>query len=148
MRFLSAFALWAGWRKPRATDIPNTRPITPRPEWRGWWDELVVALRLAGRKPRVTDFNAVKWYVAPSIPTSLMNGVLRPLNGVLYDPKTCFGGIALFGDCSITLIESCVEYPTIVRHEMTHIIRFEGGHEAEWFHPRFGNYTGPQPEQL
>ena len=144
---LDVFLLWAGWRQPTEHDIPRAVEIVPPAEWREWWTDLLREFADAGLPVTATakDFDRVSWYTAADIPIRLLT-YTRPLNHASpYTAKgLCIQGIWLMKDNSITLIDSVQNDRTTIRHEMTHAIRQFGGHEVEWFDPRFDNYTGIQ----
>lgn len=144
---LRAFTLWAGWRNADIRDIPYAQQIEPPPIWRIHWNDLAAKLTNAGLKPKMLDYQAVKWYTCPSIPTAVMNAA-RPLNAGKYDPRTTFAGVWLKEGNCIAIIAGAEKDITIIRHEMTHAMMQGGSHDEMHFQVAFGNFTGLQPEQL
>lgn len=141
------FTLWAGWRPPVAADIPSAVPFIPTLGWEWEWDDLRAQLVAAGLPVADIAFRDVRWYVCDDIPVRVLNAA-QPLGGVKYDPRTVFAGVWLGKDRSITIRRDALNDRTLLRHEMTHAMQRTGGHGADWFCAAFGNYTGPQPEQL
>jgi hypothetical protein len=120
------------------------REFHPPTLWKYEWRMLCAYFVNAGLTIAFEDYEAVRWYTAPMIPTRVMNAA-RPLNGARYHPDTTFAGLWLRKGNAIILTYADADDLRIVRHEMTHAIMQGGAHDAIHFRPEWGNYTGEQP---
>ena len=144
--------IWLGWIKPRLHDLPRLEPLTPNPIWSTWWYQMCTNVVNAGLPIAAFQYDQLRWYTAPELPVWFMDAC-QPLNGIRYDPRTVFAGVYIYADHAIVLTRSTLAHPdlkTILKHEMTHALTPPDVplHDPRYFNAAFGNYTGPQPEQL
>lgn len=141
------FLLWTGWARPRATDIPTAVRLDPPPfPWALLFHSLQAQLVNAGLRISKVAFSDISFYVCDELPADIVN-LVRPVNGLVYDERTVFGGLWMASDKSIVIVRQYLNDHTIIRHEMTHALGAPD-HGDVWFNETFDNDTGPQPEEL
>lgn len=103
---------------------PGAVPVTPRPQYAGWWREVEACARQTG------PFAAVRWAEVPGANTF-------PYAGGTY------AGYWIRTGNSITIAGNYVGSALLVRHEMLHAVLQRGDHPTEYFTTRCGSIISP-----
>jgi hypothetical protein len=95
--------------------------MAPLAQYSLWWKMTEACSGLTG------DFNSIKWYSHPDRPTpsdSLGDGAVE--GEYYYDSK------------SVVIVESALNNPSVVRHEMLHALIAQRGHPTAEFRDKCG----------